>query len=71
MPGLIFKYISCYSLSLLATAKSVSSMNLNTSHVILYLSPPDPAPSYYINLNTSHVILYPRITALLLYLMQI
>ena len=38
------------------------AINLNTSHVILYLEGWDPQVSPWTNLNTSHVILY-RIVA--------
>ena len=45
-----FKYISCYSLSTGASSRFFSSLNLNTSHVILYpflpITPTINVPSF-------------------------
>ena len=35
-PSYLFKYISCYSLSLFRNPKKIDFPHLNTSHVILY-----------------------------------
>ena len=56
--GHIFKYISCYSLSMERGGWQTDNVNLNTSHVILYLSSSCSYPVFFPDLNTSHVILY-------------
>ena len=57
-PQNIFKYISCYSLSLTDIPSSSLVKNLNTSHVILYQPARKEVINCLSNLNTSHVILY-------------
>ena len=56
-----FKYISCSYLSVAFHNNSNATMNLNTSHVLIYptLLPLPAEP--FINLNTSHVLIYQNI----------
>ena len=58
-PSYVFKYISCYSLSILTEDNFISHTHLNTSHVILYQSRREDLNRTKKHLNTSHVILYP------------
>ena len=59
IPLKIFKYISCYSLSIQLYPIRKWMIDLNTSHVILYLCVACPLYLSHSYLNTSHVILYP------------
>ena len=54
----LFKYISCYSLSLSAPNIRSILRYLNTSHVILYPQEDENLREVLQHLNTSHVILY-------------
>ena len=54
----LFKYISCYYLSLFAISNAPQILNSNTSHVIIYLSLKPSMYTFISYSNTSHVIIY-------------
>ena len=55
----IFKYISCYCLSVNALNRPAPLQYSNTSHVIVYRHVRCPCRCYKSYSNTSHVIVYP------------
>ncbi len=54
----LFKYISCSYLSLMLYGISSGYINLNTSHVLIYLFRQMTICPSKFNLNTSHVLIY-------------
>ena len=56
----IFQNISCYCLSKKKQKKLRMNGNFKTSHVIVYLQPPDQQHSFHHHFKTSHVIVYPE-----------
>ena len=54
----IFQNISCYCLSKKKQKKLRMNGNFKTSHVIVYLQPPDQQHSFHHHFKTSHVIVY-------------
>ena len=59
--GQIFKYISCYCLSVRAIVQAGSCAYSNTSHVIVYPGYPEHVGIVEADSNTSHVIVYRNI----------